>query len=103
MTDNQDKNNNPYAVIIGGANMDICGAAIGTLISKDSNIGKIGSSSGGVARNIAENLALLSCNFIYYPLLEMILSVRLLLITLQALAYIRIISLNWKMKKLQLT
>ena len=62
MTDNQDKNNNPYAVIIGGANMDICGAAIGTLISKDSNIGKIGSSSGGVARNIAENLALLGCN-----------------------------------------
>ena len=49
----------PYAVVIGGANVDICGAPKGTLITCDSNIGSVTTSPGGVARNIAENLSLL--------------------------------------------
>ncbi|MDA0708049.1 MAG: PfkB family carbohydrate kinase [Proteobacteria bacterium] len=51
--------NKPYAVIIGGANMDICGAPSNTFRVQDSNPGTVTLSPGGVARNIAENLALL--------------------------------------------
>ncbi|MDA0993751.1 MAG: PfkB family carbohydrate kinase [Proteobacteria bacterium] len=50
-------NDAPFAVIIGGANMDICGKPAGKLRMQDSNPGKVDSSPGGVARNIAENLA----------------------------------------------
>ena len=52
-------NANPYAVVIGGANIDICGAPTNTLIHNDSNIGDVTTSPGGVARNIAENLSLM--------------------------------------------
>lgn len=45
-----------YAVIIGGANMDICGTAYAPLRPGDSNPGSIQCSPGGAARNIAENL-----------------------------------------------
>ncbi|WP_432454236.1 MULTISPECIES: PfkB family carbohydrate kinase [unclassified Agarivorans] len=45
------------AVVIGGANMDLCGKASGTLIAGDSNLGTLHNSPGGVARNIADNLA----------------------------------------------
>lgn len=47
----------PFAVVIGGANMDICGTSTAGLRLKDSNPGSVTSSPGGVARNIAENLA----------------------------------------------
>ena len=43
--------------VIGGANIDITGKPLKTLILKDSNPGSISLSFGGVARNIAENLA----------------------------------------------
>ena len=48
--------NNSYAVVVGGANMDIHGIPFGELIPRDSNIGKVKLSLGGVGRNIAENL-----------------------------------------------
>ncbi|KUE79448.1 kinase [Aeromonas schubertii] len=47
----------PYAVVIGGANMDICGKALGALTLGDSTPGRVHTAAGGVARNIAENLA----------------------------------------------
>lgn len=47
----------PYAAVIGGANIDIAGIASAALIPGDSNPGIVRFSSGGVARNIAENLA----------------------------------------------
>lgn len=46
-----------YAVVIGGANMDIQGFPEGPLVSRDSNPGKVALSCGGVGRNIAENMA----------------------------------------------
>lgn len=46
-----------YVCVIGGANIDISSAAYGPLILRDSNPSKISFSQGGVARNIAENLA----------------------------------------------
>lgn len=45
--------------VIGGANIDIIGSPASVLKLKDSNIGKISFAHGGVARNIAENLAYL--------------------------------------------
>lgn len=47
----------PFAVVVGGANMDICGVPANKILMRDSNPGKVFSSPGGVARNIAENLA----------------------------------------------
>jgi len=49
--------NEPYVTVIGGANMDILGFPYNSLTYKDSNPGVINISSGGVGRNIAENLA----------------------------------------------
>jgi pseudouridine kinase len=46
-----------YAVVIGGANLDITGFSIKPLIRQDSNPGEIKTSPGGVGRNIAENMA----------------------------------------------
>ena len=43
--------------VFGGANIDIVGLASRDLVLNDSNIGSIKYSFGGVARNIAENLA----------------------------------------------
>ncbi len=48
--------------IIGGANIDICGASLKPLRNYDSNPGTIGVSFGGVGRNIAQVCALLSKN-----------------------------------------
>lgn len=48
---------NKYAVVIGGANMDILGRPMAHLKIGDSNLGSVTCSPGGVARNIAENLA----------------------------------------------
>jgi len=57
-----------YCVVIGGSNADLAGVSDSEIRMKDSNPGKINVSSGGVARNIAENLSwlgvrttLLSC------------------------------------------
>lgn len=41
---------------IGGANVDLCGKAVGSVIAGDSNIGRIHISAGGVCRNICENV-----------------------------------------------
>ena len=46
-----------FVVIVGGANIDICGAPGVGLRMGDSNPGAVTSSPGGVARNVAENLA----------------------------------------------
>lgn len=49
----------PYVVVVGGANLDIAGKPAGPLVPRDSNLGTIRLSAGGVGRNIAHNLALL--------------------------------------------
>lgn len=46
-----------YVAIIGGANIDIIGTPYKELVRHDSAPGRLKLSSGGVARNIAENLA----------------------------------------------
>jgi pseudouridine kinase len=45
-----------FVLVLGGANMDIVASAP-TLHAAESNPGRIGCSPGGVARNVAENLA----------------------------------------------
>ena len=47
----------PFVAVIGGANMDIHGTPADALRLQDSNPGTVQTSPGGVARNIAENLA----------------------------------------------
>lgn len=47
----------PFIAVVGGANMDIHGTPHAVLRQHDSNPGTVQSSPGGVARNIAENLA----------------------------------------------
>ena len=46
-----------YVVVIGGANLDITAQPQSTVLARDSNPGKVSTNFGGVARNIAENLA----------------------------------------------
>lgn len=46
-----------YVVAIGGANLDILAQPEGVVTAQDSNLGTVSTSFGGVARNIAENLA----------------------------------------------
>lgn len=48
-------------VIIGGTNLDLLAHSNDDIVLKDSNPGTIVKSYGGVARNIAENLARLGC------------------------------------------
>ena len=52
-------NTAPYAVVVGGVNMDIGGRPLAPLVAQDSNPGKVRMSLGGVGRNIAHNMALL--------------------------------------------
>ena len=47
----------PFVAVVGGANIDIHGKSFDRLRDKDSNPGTVHTSAGGVARNIAENLA----------------------------------------------
>lgn len=47
----------PFVVAIGGANLDIHGRPAAPIRESDSNPGSVHSSPGGVARNVAENLA----------------------------------------------
>lgn len=49
----------PYAVVVGGVNMDIGGRSHGPLVPQDSNPGQVRMSLGGVGRNIAHNMSLL--------------------------------------------
>ncbi|MDO5725617.1 MAG: winged helix-turn-helix transcriptional regulator [Tissierellia bacterium] len=49
-----------YATVIGGTTLDIVGRSTESLRDHDSNIGSINVSSGGVARNIAENMGRLN-------------------------------------------
>ena len=51
-----------YAVVVGGANVDIGGRSRGALVAGDSNPGRVGLSIGGVGRNIAHNLSLLGAD-----------------------------------------
>ena len=51
-----------YVAVLGGCNMDITGYSFDNLKERDSNPGKIEYSSGGVGRNICENLARLDVN-----------------------------------------
>lgn len=46
-----------YAVCVGGANIDIHSRLLAPAVLRDSNPGTVSMSSGGVARNIAENIA----------------------------------------------
>ena len=47
----------PFVAVIGGANIDIHGKSLQALRRNDSNPGTVHTSAGGVARNVAENLA----------------------------------------------
>lgn len=49
----------PYAVVVGGVNVDIGGVSAAPLVPADSNPGTVRMSLGGVGRNIAHNMALL--------------------------------------------
>ncbi|MEE2709001.1 MAG: PfkB family carbohydrate kinase [Gemmatimonadota bacterium] len=51
------RENEPFISVIGSANMDIHGSPDHVLRHHDSNPGSVENSPGGVARNIAENLA----------------------------------------------
>ncbi len=50
-------NNDRFVLVLGGANMDISGSTTERLVLSDSNPGRIRCAPGGVARNVAENLA----------------------------------------------
>lgn len=50
---------NKRAVVIGGANMDICGASGAPFLLRDSTPGTVSMRPGGVGRNIAHDLTLL--------------------------------------------
>lgn len=54
--------NEDYVVVIGAANIDIQGFSINKLVMEDSNPGRVKISSGGVGRNIGENLSRLGAN-----------------------------------------
>ena len=51
----------PQVLAIGAANMDISGATQAATLPGDSTPGQIRCAAGGVARNVAENLARLGC------------------------------------------
>ncbi len=52
----------PYALVVGGANVDIKGTPRLPLVARDSNPGTVTTSLGGVGRNITHNMALLGMN-----------------------------------------
>lgn len=49
-------NTKSFVAVIGAANVDLTGVMIGESVEGDSNPGEVTVSSGGVARNIAENI-----------------------------------------------
>lgn len=62
MTGGEQQIDVPFVCVIGGANIDIHGKSQQPLRSNDSNPGKVRIAAGGVARNIAENLARLGAD-----------------------------------------
>ena len=52
----------PVITVVGGANLDIAGIPTAGYIPRDSNVGHVRTSPGGVGRNIAENLARLGAD-----------------------------------------
>lgn len=52
----------PFVTVIGGANIDIHGRSSQALVDRDSNPGEVRIVAGGVARNVAENLARLGAD-----------------------------------------
>ena len=62
MTSGEQQIDVPFVCVIGGANIDIHGKSQQPLRSNDSNPGKVRIAAGGVARNIAENLARLGAD-----------------------------------------
>jgi pseudouridine kinase len=52
----------PFVCVIGGSNVDIQGFPERELIYRDSNVGRVKISLGGVGRNIAENLVRMGVN-----------------------------------------
>ena len=50
----------PYVAVVGAVNMDVCGRPYQKLILQDSNPGVVSYTPGGVGRNIAHDLRLLS-------------------------------------------
>lgn len=56
-------------LVIGGTNIDINATSINEIVLKDSNIGNIEISIGGVAKNIAENLARLDLDVSFLTIL----------------------------------
>lgn len=52
----------PYIAGVGGANLDICGRTDAPMLLRDSNIGSIHLSAGGVCRNICENAVRMGCD-----------------------------------------
>lgn len=58
-----------YIAVVGGCNMDIVGSSFNKIKERDSNPGKITYSSGGVARNICENLSKLKINTTFLSVL----------------------------------
>ena len=50
-------NDAPFVIIAGGANLDIHGRSAKPIRAHDSNPGRVQIAAGGVARNVAENLA----------------------------------------------
>ncbi|MCR4675870.1 MAG: hypothetical protein K5634_01410, partial [Sphaerochaetaceae bacterium] len=44
--------------VVGGSNIDVCAKSNSKIINRDSNIGKVDFTLGGVGRNIAEDLSL---------------------------------------------
>ncbi len=61
--------NKPYVCIIGGANADITCETYAAIKTKDSNPGRVTVACGGVARNVAENLARLGVNVVLITVL----------------------------------
>jgi len=49
----------PYVLVIGATNIDVCGKSHSRVVLKDSNPGTVSLSTGGVGHNIALNLALM--------------------------------------------
>ena len=54
---NNDLKSSGFVAVIGAANIDLTGTIKGQAVDGDSNPGEVTVSAGGVARNIAENLA----------------------------------------------
>ncbi len=53
------KERKPFAAVVGGVNIDLCGKPFAPLVQRDSNPGRVTMSLGGVGRNIAHNMTLL--------------------------------------------